>query len=471
MVGDRVQAVLMITCVWTLALGTPSYGQIVYDEGIYFVTADQGTDGISVGPDAIVNIYADQSGFVQAQAGGTLRIHSGVVNPLLGGGQVDVLTGSSITVYGDEVLYGDSYPPIATAPDPIPGGYWWVQGEGTSASVTDIDFFVSTATGVDIDLAPINILPVAVDDDATLVMNQSVTIDVLGNDTDDDVGDDALFVVYSVSVTSTEGGTVENLGDGVLYTPPVGFEGTDTFTYTMTDTKGQSEEGTVTVSPAARPEIISVAADITDPVEEGTTVTITTIFEADPGDPVGAVITWGDGQTAEQSNVTSPLAIDHPYSAAGVYTVTMMLTNSGGSSTSSYEYVVVYDPTSGAFVTGAGWIPYEGGACDKAFFGFLCRSVGGGTPAGRMRFRWGENRFRATSFDWLVTDADGTGTTAWFAGHGAVNGSDGYDFMVQINDADNIWIAIFDEYNDEYNTDDLVSLGGGRIRIRTRDWE
>lgn len=104
-----------------------------------------------------------------------------------------------------------------------------------------------------------NAVPVAVADlfdtelDAPLVLLTSV--DLLGNDTDAD-GDS--LALASFSAASTAGGTVTQDGDELTYTPPVGFEGVDTFTYTVNDGVwgGVSTSGTVTIvvgDPSAAP--------------------------------------------------------------------------------------------------------------------------------------------------------------------------------------------------------------------------
>jgi hypothetical protein len=111
-----------------------------------------------------------------------------------------------------------------------------------------------TAVGlVNIDVDPVNDPPVAGDDVASTTVDTPVTtVNVLLNDTD--VDDDTLSIA-SADTTSFEGGSVVNNGDGTFtYTPPGGFTGDDSFTYTVSDTQ-LSDIGTVTVSVVSQVQI------------------------------------------------------------------------------------------------------------------------------------------------------------------------------------------------------------------------
>ena len=73
--------------------------------------------------------------------------------------------------------------------------------------------------------------PTATADAATTPEDTSLTIDVLGNDTDPE-GDQ----IYVTSVTQPTNGTVTRNADGTLtYTPKADWSGTETFTYTARD--------------------------------------------------------------------------------------------------------------------------------------------------------------------------------------------------------------------------------------------
>ena len=75
--------------------------------------------------------------------------------------------------------------------------------------------------------------PVAVDDELTVLINSSVDIDVLDNDTDEE--SDTLFI--SSIADAPENGTAEIISDGTLirYTPAPGFLGNDEFDYIVSD--------------------------------------------------------------------------------------------------------------------------------------------------------------------------------------------------------------------------------------------
>jgi predicted extracellular nuclease len=108
-------------------------------------------------------------------------------------------------------------------------------------------------TLIGLNLAPPNVAPVAVADTASVSEDASVTIDVLANDTDANVGDTKTLV--SVSATA-KGATVQIVAGKVVYTadPDVfdllgpGQTTTDTLNYVMKDTAGLTSTATVTVT-------------------------------------------------------------------------------------------------------------------------------------------------------------------------------------------------------------------------------
>ncbi len=89
--------------------------------------------------------------------------------------------------------------------------------------------------------------PVAADDNAVTAVDTPVAIDVLANDSDPD----GTLDVTSVKIkTDAVHGTTSVNSDGVVtYTSAAGFSGSDSFTYTVDDTQGEtSNVATVTVT-------------------------------------------------------------------------------------------------------------------------------------------------------------------------------------------------------------------------------
>ena len=121
------------------------------------------------------------------------------------------------------------------------------------------------ATGeVQVEVAPVNDAPGAVDDDWTTDEDVPLVIDVLVNDTDAD--GDTLAVVSLGAPAS--GSVLQDTTGGVAYTPAADFNGVDTFTYTVADPDGLEAVGTVTVNvhplpdaPSAVPDAVSTPED------------------------------------------------------------------------------------------------------------------------------------------------------------------------------------------------------------------
>jgi len=92
---------------------------------------------------------------------------------------------------------------------------------------------------------PPNLMPVAKDDIADTNEHTPVTIPVLDNDYDPDIGD----TLTVDSVTQGTNGDVTIIDDHhVSYSPDPGFNGIDNFTYTISDGNGGTDTATVTVT-------------------------------------------------------------------------------------------------------------------------------------------------------------------------------------------------------------------------------
>jgi streptogramin lyase len=177
------------------------------------------------------------------------------------------------------------------------------------------------------------------------------------------------------------------------------------------------------------------------PVPINTSISVSASF-TDPNvlDTHTAVWNWGDGQTAAgtvtESNGSGTVSGSHTYTADGVYTVTLTVTDQyGASSASSFSYVVVYNASAG-FVTGSGRITSPAGAytanpalTGKASFGFNAKYQSGSTaPAGSAQFQFpaANLSFQSTGYDWLII----SGSQAQFQGSGTINGAGNYGFLI-----------------------------------------
>ncbi len=110
----------------------------------------------------------------------------------------------------------------------------------------------NTAT-VTVNVSPVNDPPVAVDDAYSTDEDTPLTVSspaagVLANDTDPDVPPQTLT---AVQVSTTSHGTLTFNADGTFtYNPQPNFNGTDTFTYRLSDGIAQSNPATVTITVA-----------------------------------------------------------------------------------------------------------------------------------------------------------------------------------------------------------------------------
>lgn len=133
--------------------------------------------------------------------------------------------------------------------------------------------------GVGTDTLPNN-PPVAVDDAATTFVNQPVTFDILGNDSDPN-GDDINITFISDPL----GDVVQNLDGTITYTPPTGYEGVDYFAYIICD------NGTPTLCDTAYVtiNITPVTGDIVIETPEDTPDTLCIDFSLSSGLPIDTI--------------------------------------------------------------------------------------------------------------------------------------------------------------------------------------
>lgn len=262
---------------------------------------------------------------------------------------------------------------------------------------------------------------------------------------------------------------------------------------TVTDESGNTSTGWAKVTVLNPAPILESLQAPVDPQSLGTTISVNTTFV--DRNVVSNRIKWGDGIETQGVVAAVPGETDkytlkgtYTYVAAGVYTVSVEVTDVCGQTASQeFKYVVIYDP-SGGFVTGGGWYNSPAGAyvpnptaIGKASFGFVSKyKKGSNVPDGNTDFQFqaGDLRFKSTSYEWLVI----AGHKAMYKGLGELNGLSGYGFMISVVDGskkagdavDRFRIKIWDAaavvvYDNQMAAADdaeaTTALGGGSIVI------
>jgi PKD repeat protein len=291
-------------------------------------------------------------------------------------------------------------------------------------------------------------------------------------------GSEALTIVegtafeVAVPAPGASSATID-WGDGAMEQSSVGGDGkihathtyrdNGTFQVTVTENVTESELASMAIMVTnVAPSPGSIIAPLA-PQAINVAVNASSLF-ADVGtaDTHTAVWNWGDGTTSAgtvtEANGAGSIAGSHAYAAPGVYTVKVTVRDDdGGSAVSTFQYVVVYDPSAG-FVSGGGWIDSPAGAylpdpnlTGKANFGFVSKyKKGTSIPDGRTQFQFktASLEFESTSYEWLVI----AGASGKFKGEGKINGQGRFGFMLTA-------------------TDGQANGGGGMDKFRIKIWD
>lgn len=205
-----------------------------------------------------------------------------------------------------------------------------------------------------------NTPPIANDDSTETDEDFNVVINVVGNDSDPD--GDSVFVS---DVTQGQKGSVEINGDGTLtYSPHADANGTDQFTYTLSDGRGGFDTATVTVTinaindaPVANsdsastafqsPVTVAVLANDSDP--DGDTLSVSQVTQG----ANGSVVINGNGTVTYTPNAGFSGSDSFTYQASdghgGFATGTVSVTVASGGATAGIE-VDPFNPSGQALV-------------------------------------------------------------------------------------------------------------------------
>ncbi|QDG52215.1 tandem-95 repeat protein [Persicimonas caeni] len=184
-----------------------------------------------------------------------------------------------------------------------------------------------------------NKAPVANDDAVSTDEDQPVAIDVLGNDTDAD-GD----TIGLDSVGTPSNGTTSVNAGMVTYTPAADFNGTDSFSYTVSDGNGGTATGTVTVTVNPVNDAPSFTSTPVTAVDEDQDYSYAiTASDIDAGDSLSIGATTLPGWLSVQDNQDGTATLSGMPRNEHVGTHAVVLTVSdgaGGSDTQSFDIVV-----------------------------------------------------------------------------------------------------------------------------------
>jgi streptogramin lyase/PKD repeat protein len=298
-------------------------------------------------------------------------------------------------------------------------------------------------------------LPPVVNAGADLTVNEGDSVPFSGSFEDpNDAG--AITFEWDFSDGNTASGTL---------TPSHTYadNGVDIVTLKVTDSFGEIGMDTLTVTVNNVDPVVGEINSPADPVKLGTMLTVDSTF-TDPGvlDTHTAIWDWGDSSTSTglvtETDGSGTVSGTHTYSSAAVYEIKLTVTDKdGGSDSSIFNYIVIYDPT-GGFVTGGGWINSPEGAyvsdttlAGTANFGFVSKYKKGATvPTGvtQFNFQVADLNFHSDTYDWLVI----AGARAQYKGIGTINGEGEYGFMLTA-------------------VDGQLNGGGGSDKFRIKIWD
>ncbi len=229
-------------------------------------TITAGDDSVTVDFNSVGNSIFNLSndlGVNNSNGSTNITIEAISFGPLSDGGSVSQVDGGVLSLNDDHL----SYTPANGFSGTETFTYTLTYNNGASTSTATVTVIVEAAVVV-------NDTPTAVDDsNETAFTNTLKVIDVLSNDTPGTDGyiDGGLTMLNGTLTSASEfggaisidnQGTTDTLDDEFNYTSAVGFVGTDTFSYTITDGNGDASSATVTVEVTAVTDVPSTVADV-----------------------------------------------------------------------------------------------------------------------------------------------------------------------------------------------------------------
>ncbi|MEO1509624.1 MAG: Ig-like domain-containing protein, partial [Cyanobacteria bacterium J06633_23] len=222
-----------------------------------------------------------------------------------------------------------------------------IYNQAFDASEVAQNYLAGALNDDDLTNEPTNTLPVAADDNGTVDEDSQITLDVLSNDTDAD--NDSLSLV---SVLPGNNGTTSIVGNQVLYTPDAGFNGTDSFSYTVYDGKGGTDSATVniTVNPVDDAPVptntVPVANDDTATTDQNTAVQVQVLAnDADADSDALSVVSVSAGSNGSTSINNNQILYTPNADFFGTDSFTYDVSDGNGGTTTATVTVTVIEET------------------------------------------------------------------------------------------------------------------------------
>ena len=302
---------------------------------------------------------------------------------------------------------------------------------------------------------------------STTVEGTPVTATVTATDVDHS------SFTYAWTVTKNGSPYANGTGSSMTFTPD--DNGSYGVIVTTTDLAGayDSDSATVTATNAG-PAIIAVVGPTVPVTAGGGASILVTYSDAGAADTHSATLNWDDGSTSTVTCAAGVCSASRAYAAAGIYGVTIVVSDDdGATAVSSFNYIVVLDPSNTGSVTGGGWIDTPSGKATLSVGAKYLKNAA--TPTGNTIFKLDGYELKSTSYDWLVI----SGSNAQYQGAGTVNGSGSYGFLLTVTDGSpdrfriRVWdkstnATIYDNVNgasDDIDSANPQPLGGGSIVI------